>query len=186
MTDQAIIQLYLDRDETAITVTDESYGRYLTAIANHILQNRNDSEESVNDTYLAAWNTIPPHIPTVLSTFLGKITRRIAIDRYRHRHRDKRIHTEYALSLSEWDDTLCDSQTPETALDAQALSEAIEEFVRGLSTTDRRLFLGRYFYFDPLQTVAAYCGLSESNAKTKLYRLRARLKIHLEQEGFYI
>ncbi len=184
MTDNAIVQLYLDRDETAITVTEDKYGEYLRCIAHRILSNESDEEESVNDTYMAAWNSIPPHIPTVLSTYLGKLTRRISIDRYRHRHRDKRAAGEYALSLEEWSEVLSDNNSPENELDAKELSSAIDAFLRSLSSEERHLFLGRYYYFDPLKTVAKYCGMSETKAKSKLFRLRQRLKAYLQKEGW--
>ena len=186
MTDDSSVQLFLDRDETAITITQDTYGRYLHRIAYQILADESDTEESVNDTYLAAWNSIPPHIPTVLSAYLGKLTRRISIDRYRYRHRNKRIESEYAVSLSEWEGTLSTTHSPELEADAEFLSECLERFIGTLSVQDRRLFLGRYYYFDPLKTVAAYCGMSEGRAKTRLFRLRAQLKTHLQKEGFVI
>jgi len=184
MTDESIVQLYLDRDETAITMTQDTYGRYLYCIAFQILANEPDSEESVNDTYMAAWNSIPPHIPVKLSAYLGKLIRRISIDRYRYRHRDKRCESEYAASLSEWESTLCAADSTEQETDGIILSECITQFVKGLSVSDRQLFLGRYYYFDPLKSVAAYCGMSESRAKTRLFRLRAQLKSFLQKEGF--
>ena len=101
MNDEQIVSLYWDRDESAIRETEEKYDRYLTKIAYNILNNPEDSRESVNDTYLAAWNSMPPHRPSVLSAYLAKLTRRISIDLFRYRTRDKRLGSEYAISLSE-------------------------------------------------------------------------------------
>ena len=104
MEDEKIVSLYWSRDEAAIRETEAKYDRYLTKIAYNILYNREDSRESVNDTYLAAWNSIPPHRPGVLSVYLGKITRRISIDIFRKRNRLKRRDSEYAVSLAEIED----------------------------------------------------------------------------------
>ncbi len=186
MQDEAIVNLYFDRDETAITMTKEKYDRYLTTIAFNILADREDSSESVNDTYLAAWNSIPPHRPSVLSTYLGKLTRRIAIDRFRKRHRQKREASEYALSLSELHECLSANDVPEDQLEAKQLGQAINDFLRTVSADARRLFIGRYYFLDPLKTAAAYCGMSESRAKTLLYRTRCALKEYLEKEGFIV
>ena len=99
MNDETIVELYWQRQERAITETQKKYGPYLHQIANNILQNREDSQESVNDTYLAAWNSIPPHRPQILRAYLVKLIRRIAIDCYRKRNRDRRKDDQYALSL---------------------------------------------------------------------------------------
>lgn len=183
MEDSQIVSLYWDRDETAIEHTDRKYGRYLTKIAYNILADREDSRESVNDTYLAAWDSMPPHKPEMLSTYLGKLTRRISIDRFRRKHSQKRGSGEYILSLQELEDCI-GSNTTEQAVELQLLTDAIEQYLRGISQEARNVFIGRYYYLDPVKKIAAYCRISESKAKILLYRTRQGLWEHLQKEGF--
>lgn len=184
MQDEKIVDLYWQRDESAIQETAQKYGRYLTKIAYNILSNQEDSEESVNDTYLNAWNSMPPHKPGILSTYLAKLTRRVSIDIFRRRTREKRQASEYAVSLSELSDCVTDGGTPEDALNVQLLAEAINTFLRGQSEEARNTFVGRYYFLDPLKEVAGYCGMSESKAKSMLYRTRRDLWNYLKEEGF--
>lgn len=184
MNDDSIVTMYWQRDESAITATQEKYGAYLMKIAGNILTLPEDAEESVNETYLAAWNSIPPQRPAVLSTYLGKLMRRISVSIFRKRHADKRRGGEFALALTEIENIISDTTTPEALLDATLLGEAINKFLRGLRTDERRLFIGRYFYMDPIDEVAAYCGMSESKAKTMLFRTRKKLREYLKKEGF--
>ena len=184
MQDEEIIELYWQRDESAIEETQAKYNRYLSKIAYNILADEEDSQESVNDTYLAAWNSIPPHRPSILSTYLGKLTRRISIDIFRRRNREKRRASEYALSLNELEDCIPDNHTPENAWETQQLADAINDFLRTLSKDARNLFIGRYYFLDSLRDAAAYCGMSESKAKSMLLRTRRSLKAYLKKEGF--
>ena len=184
MDDIRIIDLFLARNEQAIEETDRKYGRLCFGIANRILDKKEDSEECVNDTYLAAWNSMPANRPNVLSTYLSKITRQITIDLFRKKNRLKRYASEYAISLDELGDSFSDSTTPEQELDTKLLIEAINRFLRTLPNDDRNTFIGRYYFFDSLKEVAAYCGMSESKAKSMLYRTRQSLKAYLEKEGF--
>lgn len=184
MEDSQIVKLYWDREEAAIVLTDKKYGPYLTKIAYNILADREDSQESVNDTYLAAWDSIPPHRPQVLSTYLGKLTRRISIDLFRRKTSQKRGGGEYALSLQELGDYISGGNTTEQALDIQLLSEAIQRYLRSVSQEARNVFLGRYYYLDPVKTIAGYCCISESKVKILLYRIRQGLWEYLQKEGF--
>lgn len=186
MEDSAIVDLYWERNESAIKETSDKFGRYLTKIAWNILADRRDAEESVNDTYLHAWNAMPPHRPAVLSTFLGKITRHISIDIYRRRHSAKRGGSEYALSLEELSDCVQGEGGPEEALDAEELANHISHFLRGLSPDARKLFLRRYYYFDPVADAASSLGMSEGRAKTLLFRTRRKLKEYLGKEGYIL
>lgn len=186
MQDTAIVALYWERDEAALELTQKKYDHYLTVIAQNILADTEDSRESVNDTYLAAWNSIPPHRPEVLSTYLGKLIRRISIDRFRHRNREKRRGTEYAVSLTELEECLVGTETPETTVDMRQLTEALNAFLRSQPKDVRQLFIGRYYFLDPLNKVAAYLGMSESKAKSLLFRTRCRLREYLEKEGFAV
>ncbi len=186
MTDERIVQLYWDRDESAVAETQTKYGRYLTKIAYNILADREDSLESVNDTYMYAWKSIPPHRPNVLSSYLAKITRRVSIDILRKKNRDKRIPSEYTFSLSELDDCISSNGTTEQQIEAEELGKTINSYLKTISPEARRLFIGRYFYLDSLKDVAKYCDMSETKAKSMLYRTRCGLKSYLEKEGYYI
>ena len=183
MQDEQIVDLYWKREEAAIRETEQKYGHYLTKIAYNILSDMEDSKESVNDTYLHAWNSMPPHKPSILSTYLAKITRRVSIDIFRKRNRKKRQQSEYELSLAELEDCLSAGNTTEQAIDTQLLSEAINDFLKELPEDARNTFIGRYYFMDPLKEVAAYCGMSEAKAKSMLYRTRCGLKSYLEKEG---
>ena len=184
MKDTEIVALYWDRNEDAICQTQQKYGAYLSKIAYNIVSEFEDSRECVNDTYLKAWNSMPTHRPDVLSTYLGKITRQLSIDVFRKKHSAKRYASEYAISLDELGDCFSDGNTPEKALDAKMLGEAINRFLRTLPDDARNTFIGRYYFFDSLKDVAAYCGMSESKAKSMLYRTRQSLKAYLVKEGF--
>ena len=184
MEDEKIVSLYWDRDEAAIRETEAKYDRYLTKIAYNILNNPEDSRESVNDTYLAAWNSMPPHRPSVLSAYLAKLTRRISIDLFRYRTRDKRLGSEYAISLSELGDCVSGGNTTEEIVNVKLLADAIGIYLRTQSAEARTAFLGRYYFLDSVREVAAYLGISESKCKTLLFRTRKGLKEYLEKEGF--
>lgn len=182
--DSQIVALYWDRDETAIDHTDKKYGRYLTKIAYNILADREDARESVNDTYLAAWDSMPPHRPGVLSAYLGKLTRRISIDLFRKKSSQKRGGGEYTLSLQELDGSISNGDTTQQAVELQQLSRAIEAYLRSIGEEARNVFIGRYYYLDPVKTIAGYCHISESKAKILLHRTRQGLWEHLQKEGF--
>ena len=184
MEDEQIVALYWERDEQAISETERKYDRYLLKIANNILNNQEDSRESVNDTYLAAWNSMPPHRPGVLSAYLAKLTRRISIDCFRYRTRNKRMASEYAVSLSELSDCVSGGNTTEEIVNAKALADAIGVYLRLQSKETQAAFLGRYYFLDPVKEIARYLGMSESKVKSLLYRTRLGLKEHLEKEGF--
>lgn len=186
MEDEKIVDLYWQRSESAIRETEIKYDRYLTKIAYNILADAEDSRESVNDTYLAAWNSMPPHRPGVLSTYLGKLTRRISIDCFRRRTRQKRGGSEYELSLSELGDCVSGGNTTEEIINVKLLADAIGIFLRLQSVEARNAFIGRYYYLDSLKEVAAYCGMTESKCKTLLFRTRVALKEYLREEGFEV
>ena len=186
MTDEKIVDLYWQRDESAVSETQAKYGRYLTKIAYNILTDMEDSLESVNDTYMYAWKAMPPHRPAILSTFLAKITRRAAIDIVRKKSRDKRIPSEYTFSLSELEECISDQRTVEQKIEAEELGNLIKKYFKTISPEARQLFIGRYFFLDPLKEVARYCGMSEAKAKSMLYRTRCGLREYLNQEGYYV
>lgn len=184
MEDEQIVSLYWAREESAIRETEKKYDRYLTKIAHNILNNPEDSRESVNDTYLAAWNSMPPHRPSVLSAYLAKLTRRISIDCFRYRTREKRLGSEYVISLSELGDCVSGGNTTEEIVNVKLLADAIGIYLRTQSAEARTAFLARYYFLDSVRDVAAYLGISESKCKSLLYRTRIGLKAYLEKEGF--
>lgn len=186
MTDEKIVQLYWERNTAALVETQSKYSRYLTKIAYNILSDMEDSLECVNDTYFHAWKSIPPHRPGILSTYLAKITRRVAIDQVRKKTSEKRIPSEYMLSLSELENCISKKSESEQVLETEELGKAINAYLKTISIDARRLFIGRYFFMDSLKDVAKYCGMSEAKAKSMLYRTRCGLKKFLEQEGYYI
>ena len=184
MDDEAIVDLYWKRNENAIKVTDDQYGRMLSGLSYRVLSNWEDCKECVNDTYLKTWNSIPPHRPVHLGAYLSKITRQLSIDRWRKETSIKRGGSEYAVSLSELGDILEAGKDPETEMEARRLDEVIHSFLRSLPQQERFLFLERYFYFEPLKNAAKCCGMSESKAKSMLYRTRKKLRTILEKKGF--
>lgn len=186
MKDQEIVSLYWDRNEDAIQQTQNKYGAYLSKVAYNILADFEDSKECVNDTYLAAWNSMPTNRPSNLGTYLGKIARQFSIDVFRRKHRGKRFASEYAISLDELGDTFSDGATPEQELDAKLLDDAINRFVCALPKLTQRAFVGRYYFFDSLKDIASYCGMTEGKVKMLLYRTRQKLKLYLKKEGFEV
>lgn len=180
--DETIVELYWARDERAIEETDRKYGAYLMTVAHRILQSHEDSEECLNDTYLKTWNSIPPQRPNCLKAFLTKITRTIAIDRYRKERRQKRVPTECTLSLSELAETLC-GDSPEVEYESALVGKVINDYLRTLPERDMCLFVSRYFCSDPIGDIAEKCGMSESGVKKALARLREGLREKLEKEG---
>ena len=184
MRDDEIVALYWQRDEAAIRETEQKYGRYLSRIAYNVLADPGDCEEVVNDACLKAWTSMPPPRPAVLGTYLGKIARQLSIDRFRTRNREKRQGSEYSLSLFELEECVSQGDATRQTVDGHLLAEAISAYLKTLSAQARHTFVGRYYYMDPLKEVAAYCGMSQSKAKSLLYRTRQGLKAYLKQEGF--
>lgn len=181
MTDDKIVALYWARSEDAIKETEKAYGSYCYYIAFHILHEKQDANETVNDTYLKAWQNMPPQKPNPLKAFLGRITRQLSINRLEKRNATKR-GGEYALSLDELENVIGDN-TQDIA-DQVALSEALTRFLYALPITQRRIFVRRYWYFESINEIASTFSISESKVKSMLMRLRQKLKQHLEQEGF--
>ena len=184
MEDSRIVSLYWDRDEAAIDQTEKKYGKYLFKIANNILSDPEDSQESVNDAYLAAWDSIPPYRPNNLSTYLAKLTRRSAIDLLRKRTSQKRAPGEYALSLEELNNCISAGDTTDQAVSCQLLAQTIEQFLRQEDPQSRDVFLCRYYYMDSVKQIARHYAMSESKVKILLHRTRNRLREHLQKEGF--
>lgn len=185
MQDEKIVELYFERNELALKETEVKYGKYLFKIAFGILSDKSDSEESVSDTYLSAWNSIPPQKPSVLSTYLAKLTRRISIDIFRKKNSKKRAASQYTLSLSELEDCIKSTENTEDNMENKELAAAISTFLRTLSKESRTLFVCRYYFCDSLKDAARHVGVSEGKAKSVLYRTRLKLKDYLLKEGLY-
>lgn len=181
MDDKRIVELFFARDERALTETRQKYNRYLYRVAHNILQNEQDTEECVSDTYLRAWNAIPPHRPSRLSVFLGKITRRLALDRYAALTADKRGGGTQAAILEEWRDAL--PHTQGDPADDMAVRDALSRFLRQLPADKRRTFIRRYWYGDTIAAIATANHATESAVKMTLSRTRGELKTFLEKEG---
>ena len=181
MEDFQIVDLYWDRNERAISESDEKYGRMLRSLSYSCLSSREDAEECVNDTYLDAWNTMPTERPTYLGAFLSKITRRRSIDRYRRDHREKRGGIENLTE--ELTDCIPDGgSTPFEELEKGRLREAINTFLESLPQEKRVMFVQRYFYAAPISHIAQSLKMSDSNVKVTLHRLRESLRRYLVEE----
>ena len=183
MDDQKIIELYWARDEEAIRHTADRYGQYCYAIAYRILSVREDSEECVNDTYLDAWNSMPPHRPNILSAFLGKITRRIAIDRWREGRAQKRGGGEIALALDELSECVASAGDVAREVETLEVAAGVRRFLDTLPDTERRIFVRRYWHMEPIADLAERFGYGQSRVKSMLHRTRAKLRRYLEKEG---
>lgn len=184
MDDNRIIQLYWDRNDQAIVVTSEKYGRYCKSIAKNILNNEEDAEECVNDTYLSAWNSMPSHWPKQLSTFLGKITRNLSFNKYKCTRTKKRGGGEIALVLDELTDCVSDVDNVEEVIDRQELAKAINTFVGSLSPEKRNIFVQRYWYADSISKIATDYGMLQGTVSKALERIRKQLKVYLTERGF--
>lgn len=184
MDDTRIVQLYWDRNEQAIPATADKYGNYCTSIAKNILGNKEDAEECVNDTYLNAWNSMPPHRPSVLSTFLGKITRNLSIKRYKHNTADKRGGGELPLVLDELLDCVSGKDDVEQEFNRQELVKAIDDFLDILPKDKRSIFICRYWYTDSISDIAHQHGMKDGAVSMTLNRLRSKLHNYLLERGF--
>ena len=183
MEDKKIVDLFWMRSEQAITETAAKYGKYCHSIACNILSNNRDAEEAVNDTYMGAWTSIPPHRPSILRTFLGKITRRISLKKYRDQNRDKRGGGEVALVLEELGECVASPVTVEDEIMAKELGKALNRFVSELPDIERKVFICRYWFIDSIDTISRDFGFSNSKTKSILYRTRMNLLTYLREEG---
>lgn len=185
MNEEKIIELYLHRDEQAIHLSMEHYGAYCRAVAAGILRDSADVEEAVADTWLKAWQTIPPQQPKYLRLYLGKITRNAALSIWRRNNAYSRGGGETALALEELGEIVGDD-SPETELDRRELERTITAFLKTEPVRRRNIFLRRYFYMEEIPGIAQRYGLRENNVRMMLSRTRQRLKKYLKQEGYQL
>lgn len=186
MDDHQIIELYWLRLEAAITETAKKYSAYCRTIAYGILRNAEDTEECLNDTWLRAWNAIPPGRPVCLAAFLGKITRNLSFDTFKKYHAKKRNAGEMPLVLEELEHCIPFSDPVSQAADYQLLIECLEQFLHALPKERRQLFLLRYWYVMSIKDIGRQLHLTESQITTSLFRLRKELKLYLEKEGIVL
>lgn len=186
MRDESIIQLYFERDETAIGETNRKYGSYCYRVADNILHSREDSEECVNDTWLRAWDAIPPARPSCLKLFLARITRNLSFNRFKARNAQKRGEGETALVLEELEECLPGGRDTEEEFLAEELAGSINRFVRSLPVRDGDIFIRRYFFADSLPGIAKRYGMAESSVRVVLHRTRKKLRVRLEEEGLWL
>ena len=184
MDDNAIIERFLARDEGAIEAASREYGAYCAAIANGILGDQGAAEECVNDTWLKCWQSIPPQRPHSLKGYAGRIARNLALSALRSEKAQKRGGGQIQLALDELSEVVSGGETPEGALDRQAFRAALDDFLAALPERDRNLFLRRYWYLDGVDALAKRFRMSRTHVTTTLHRLRQRLRVHLQQEGF--
>ena len=181
MDDAEIIRLFFARSENAIKESRLKYGALCRSLAMRVLGSREDAEETENDTYLRAWNTIPPTSPSSLGAYLAAVCRRLSIDRLRAAKSKKRGGGTYETSLAELDDTVADVSAD--FADAAALSDALNRFLDTLSPAARVVFMRRYWWCMPVKEIAASMGMKESAVKMSLARTREKLRDYLEGEG---
>ncbi len=182
MKESNIIKLYNDRDESAIRETREKYGNYCHSIAYNVLGNEEDVSEVLNDTYLAVWNSIPPEEPRSLSSYIGRITRNLALKRHREMSAKKRSGSAADVSLEELSECIAASDTVEAAVEEKDLTRLLNDFLSSLSKRDRQVFVRRYWYMDKVSDIAERYGYSESKVKMILLRSREKLAEKLRKE----
>ena len=183
MEDEAIIALYWDRNQTAISATAEKYGAFLYNLSWNILRSFPDAEECVNDTYLRTWNAIPPARPTAFRAWLGRITRNLSLDRWKSARAEKRGGDAAELLLGELDDCIPTPDQVEKHLEDQEIARLISVFLRALPSENRIIFLRRYWYGDSVAQIAAKLHCGEGKVKSSLFRTRKALRSYLEKEG---
>ena len=186
MDDKDIVDLYWKRDEKAISETAERYGSYCYSIAYNILADKGDAEESVNDSYLNAWNSMPPHRPAVLSTFIGKITRYISLKKWRAKRAQKRGEGNIDLAYEELSECILSESNVDEELENKEISKLIDDFLDTLPLCEQSVFVCRYWYFDSVSAIAKQFGFSESKVKSMLHRTRKKLRSKLSEEGVEI
>ncbi|MBQ8798245.1 MAG: sigma-70 family RNA polymerase sigma factor [Lachnospiraceae bacterium] len=185
MEDYQIIELYFNRKEEAIKETDSKYGSYCFAIAENVLHNAEDSEECVSDTWLKAWNAMPPHRPTMLRMFLAKITRNLSFNRFQARNAEKRGGGELPLVLDELAECIAHESDTENEYFAKELEQCIRHFVRDLPEREGDVFVRRYFFTEPVAVIAKRYCMTDNNVMVMLSRTRKKLKAHLKKEGYF-
>lgn len=186
MNDQDIIALYWQREEQAIRATGEKYGAYCHRISYNILCSHPDAEECVNDTWMKAWNTMPPQRPDRLAAFLGRIVRNLSLNRYKQNHAQKRGGGQMELALSELEECIPDAMGIEQILEGRLLNRLLDQFLASQPEQKRNIFIRRYWYLSSIREIAGNYGISQSKVTSMLHRMRLELKGILEKEGIWV
>ena len=181
MTDSQIVALFWERNEDALRETDAAYGRKLFSVSDRILGSRPDAQECVNDTYLKAWETIPPQRPCYFFAYLAKICRNLSLERLRRQSAAKR--SALVVELTREMEQCIPDRSRERAAEGKEIGAALNHFLGSISRENRRIFLRRYWYGDSVQEIADRYRISQSKVKTQLHRTRRKLKAFLEKEG---
>lgn len=184
--DEQIIELYWQREESAIQETDKKYGQFLFRIAYNILHDRMDCEECQNDTYLGVWNAIPPTRPTVFPAFITQIMRRIAINRYKEKTSQKRIPSELTVSMEDVMESLCSSQSVDAEYEVKQIGEIINDYVRKLSSRQRYIFIDRFYFAEPVEVIANDLSVSIPTVYREIDKIKHGLKLHLDENGVLV
>lgn len=184
MDDEKIIMLFEIRNEDAISETDKKYGAYCTAVAKNILSNDEEASECINDTYLSLWNSIPPQKPKNLRAYTAKICRNTALNMLRAKNTEKRGGGEFNAVLEEISDFVSGSENPEKTFEEREMIGEINLFLKNLTKEKRSIFILRYWYFESLSDIANRTGKTENSIRNTLFRIREKLKKHLEERGF--
>lgn len=184
MQDQEIVNLYWARDERAIDETSSKYGDYCFSIASSILKDHGASEECVSDTWFQTWKTLPPKRPAILPSYLGTITRNLAISRYRASSAMKRRTNRLTLAYEELEESVPNDQSPEELVSARELGKELSQFLRTIPQKDRCIFVRRYWYMDSIAQISQRYGIPQGTVKAKLHRIRQRLKVDLQEAGY--
>lgn len=181
MDDSGIIELFFERSEKAIAELSRKYGGIIKKLAENILRDKQHAEDCVNDTYFDVWNAIPPQRPNSLKAFICRIARNISLDRYRYNSSQKRC--AYEICLDELAECVSSNETAESLFESKELTRLIEEYLDTLDKTNRLIFVRRYWYVDPIKDIADAVCLSGGAVRTRLARLREKLKEFLEERG---
>ncbi len=183
MEDAAIVDLYWQRSDRAISETDKKYGRYCHTIAYNICADYEDAEECVNDTWFKAWNLMPDKRPAGLTGFLGAITRNLAINVFRSKHRKKRGGGETVLALDELSECIAANTDVSREYEQKEFECAIGDFVENLNETEQKVFVSRYYFLASIEEIADKLHCTQGKVKTILFRVRGKLRIYLKEAG---
>lgn len=184
--DRELIDLFERRDQQVIQAVSQKYGALCISVAKNILGDSRDAEECLNEALWKAWDSIPPNKPKLLSAFLAKITKNIAINKYRAMHREKRGNGEIGLVWEETEDFIFDNRSVEEDAERREILSAINGFLKNLPSKKRKIFVRRYWYCDSISKIAADYGITENNVSVTLNRTREALKKHLQKRGFLL
>ncbi len=186
LSDEIIIEMYWQREESAIEETDKKYGEFLFRIAYGILHDRLDCEECKNDTYLGIWKAIPPTKPAVFPAFITQIMRRIAINKYKEKTSKKRIPSELTSSIEEYESVLASNDTVDGDFSAEEVGRIINDYINTLPERQRYIFIARFYMAESVETIADDLDIAKATVYRELEKIKQGLKLHLEKNEVYV